>query len=290
MHLRVRRRLKDAPGLARDGVSPCDVTAVSEAMAKHATSDNESEATSPKRARKDTNQSSLPPSSPPALADSEPQQDEPSEDEGAMDEEEDEEQQARATQKVREMQKKKTGVGPRSRPDASVSLTDPPHVQLVGMAGIIEQVHLENFMVSWRRLAPFLQRSDARFGLLQSHRLTTVNFGPQINFINGNNGSGKSAILTAITMALGGNAKLTVSSRRGALLRSAILSPQTCRIVARKDPVSSEKDQRVPRRPCASRIKVLTRTSTTSMATQSRLKGPCVQPAVDPTRFRMQTV
>lgn len=44
-----------------------------------------------------------------------------------------------------------------------------------------------------------------------SHDLVTMELGPQINFIVGHNGSGKSAILAGITMALGGNARATVS-------------------------------------------------------------------------------
>ena len=41
------------------------------------------------------------------------------------------------------------------------------------------------------------------------HSYLKVDLGPNINFITGNNGSGKSAILTAITIALGGKAKFT---------------------------------------------------------------------------------
>ena len=46
---------------------------------------------------------------------------------------------------------------------------------------------------------------------MDSHDLVTMELGPQINFIVGHNGSGKSAILAGITMALGGNARATVS-------------------------------------------------------------------------------
>lgn len=45
---------------------------------------------------------------------------------------------------------------------------------------------------------------------VQCHYSTEVDFGPQVNFLVGVNGSGKSAVLTGITMALGGNAKATV--------------------------------------------------------------------------------
>ncbi|PVF98656.1 P-loop containing nucleoside triphosphate hydrolase protein [Serendipita vermifera] len=53
------------------------------------------------------------------------------------------------------------------------------------------------------------------------HKYTTFNFGPQVNFIIGNNGSGKSAALTAITVALGGKA---TSTGRGSGLKSFIKS------------------------------------------------------------------
>ncbi|GAA6012114.1 hypothetical protein JCM10207_005133 [Rhodosporidiobolus poonsookiae] len=64
----------------------------------------------------------------------------------------------------------------------------------VAEAGVITQVEVQNFMC---------------------HAATTVNFGPQVNFLVGVNGSGKSAILTGITMALGGNAKSTNRGQKG---------------------------------------------------------------------------
>ncbi|KAL9057851.1 MAG: hypothetical protein Q9162_002081 [Coniocarpon cinnabarinum] len=51
------------------------------------------------------------------------------------------------------------------------------------------------------------------------HRKLDVAFGPLINFIIGHNGSGKSAVLTAITLCLGGKA---TSTNRGQSLRSFV--------------------------------------------------------------------
>ena len=57
------------------------------------------------------------------------------------------------------------------------------------------------------------------------HRNFRMNFSPLINFIYGNNGSGKSAILTAITVALGGRANVT---QRGTSFESLIREGATC--------------------------------------------------------------
>ncbi|XP_066524825.1 structural maintenance of chromosomes protein 6 isoform X2 [Hoplias malabaricus] len=68
-----------------------------------------------------------------------------------------------------------------------------------GDIGVIESVTLKNFM---------------------SHPLLgPVQFGPNVNFIVGNNGSGKSAILTALIVGLGGKATTT---NRGASLKSFV--------------------------------------------------------------------
>ncbi|KZT57823.1 P-loop containing nucleoside triphosphate hydrolase protein [Calocera cornea HHB12733] len=64
---------------------------------------------------------------------------------------------------------------------------------------------------------PRRQGGVAEMGVIQSlelinfmcHKNLKFNFGPQINFIIGHNGSGKSAILTALTVALGGKASAT---------------------------------------------------------------------------------
>ncbi|GBL76156.1 Structural maintenance of chromosomes protein 6 [Araneus ventricosus] len=57
-----------------------------------------------------------------------------------------------------------------------------------GEFGVIESVTVQNFMC---------------------HENLTLNFEPHMNFIIGQNGSGKSAILTAIILALGGKSSST---------------------------------------------------------------------------------
>ncbi|KAK5173184.1 Structural maintenance of chromosomes protein 6 [Saxophila tyrrhenica] len=64
--------------------------------------------------------------------------------------------------------------------------------------GVIEEVFCRNFMC---------------------HSKLRIKLGPLINFIIGHNGSGKSAVLTALTMCLGGKATAT---NRGASLKSLI--------------------------------------------------------------------
>lgn len=69
-------------------------------------------------------------------------------------------------------------------------------------SGTLESVILKNFMC---------------------HKFLKVHFEPRINFIIGHNGSGKSAILTAITICLGGRASTT---NRGTSLKSLIREGQ----------------------------------------------------------------
>ncbi|KAI5098324.1 structural maintenance of chromosomes protein 6, partial [Silurus meridionalis] len=68
-----------------------------------------------------------------------------------------------------------------------------------GEVGIIENLFLKNFMCH-SLLGPFT-------------------FGPNVNFVIGKNGSGKSAILTALIVALGGNAQTT---NRGTSLKGFV--------------------------------------------------------------------
>ncbi|RKP07454.1 hypothetical protein THASP1DRAFT_17035 [Thamnocephalis sphaerospora] len=71
------------------------------------------------------------------------------------------------------------------------------------------------------------QPLEAEMGVIESvdmtdfmcHRRLTMRFGPHVNFVVGNNGSGKSAILTAIIICLGAKATFT---QRASNLRSLI--------------------------------------------------------------------
>uniref|UniRef100_A0A8D3D2F6 Structural maintenance of chromosomes protein 6 n=1 Tax=Scophthalmus maximus TaxID=52904 RepID=A0A8D3D2F6_SCOMX len=70
---------------------------------------------------------------------------------------------------------------------------------LLNDAGIVESITLKNFMCH-SLLGPFT-------------------FGSNVNFVVGNNGSGKSAVLTALIVALGGNAQAT---NRGSSLKGFV--------------------------------------------------------------------
>ncbi|KAE8605149.1 hypothetical protein XENTR_v10014988 [Xenopus tropicalis] len=73
-----------------------------------------------------------------------------------------------------------------------------------GDVGIIESISLRNFMCH-SMLGPF-------------------RFGPNVNFVIGNNGSGKSAVLTALIVGLGGKAAVT---NRGSSIKGFVKEGQT---------------------------------------------------------------
>uniref|UniRef100_A0A673JTM7 Structural maintenance of chromosomes protein 6 n=1 Tax=Sinocyclocheilus rhinocerous TaxID=307959 RepID=A0A673JTM7_9TELE len=80
-----------------------------------------------------------------------------------------------------------------------LSQPEPSEENETGEVGIIESISLRNFMCH-SMLGPF-------------------EFGPNVNFVVGNNGSGKSAVLTALIVALGGKAHTT---NRGSSLKGFV--------------------------------------------------------------------
>ncbi|KAL1744412.1 hypothetical protein HDZ31DRAFT_82675 [Schizophyllum fasciatum] len=83
----------------------------------------------------------------------------------------------------------------------------------------IEKRHNKTAGIAEHGIIEFIEMSQ-----FMCHKLLSFNFGPQINFIIGHNGSGKSAVLSAITVALGGK---TASTGRGAGLKSFIREGQS---------------------------------------------------------------
>ena len=83
--------------------------------------------------------------------------------------------------------------------------------------------------VSQQKVKSRIRNTPADNGVIESvtcinfmcHKHFDVQLGPLINFITGHNGSGKSAILTAITICLGGKA---TSTNRGGSLKSFIMN------------------------------------------------------------------
>ncbi|KAI3367517.1 hypothetical protein L3Q82_026369, partial [Scortum barcoo] len=97
-----------------------------------------------------------------------------------------------------------TAVGIEAAPDDSNHQRPPSSSfahSATGDIGLIESITLKNFMCH--------------------HLLGPFQFGPNVNFIVGNNGSGKSAILTALIVGLGGKATVT---NRGVSLKDFVKS------------------------------------------------------------------
>ena len=96
--------------------------------------------------------------------------------------------------------------------------------------------HFEATQLAQRRTAVARQgRHPADSGIIESvtctnfmcHSFLHVELGPLINFIVGHNGSGKSAVLTALTISLGGKAS---STNRAGSLKSFVKEGQESEI------------------------------------------------------------
>ncbi|XP_022097064.1 structural maintenance of chromosomes protein 6-like [Acanthaster planci] len=87
----------------------------------------------------------------------------------------------------------------------------------------ISDTHEENLS----QVADFETGTEAEYGIIEHvsmknfmcHKRLEFNFGPNVNFIVGRNGSGKSAVLTAIVVGLGGKATAT---NRGSSIKNFI--------------------------------------------------------------------
>ncbi|KAM3930475.1 structural maintenance of chromosomes protein 6 [Leptodactylus fuscus] len=88
--------------------------------------------------------------------------------------------------------------------DTSLSSVNGTSQLKTAEVGIIESISLKNFMCH-ENLGPF-------------------QFGPNVNFVIGNNGSGKSAVLTALIVGLGGKAAIT---NRGTSIKGFVKDGQT---------------------------------------------------------------
>ncbi|XP_022224890.2 structural maintenance of chromosomes protein 6 [Drosophila obscura] len=87
---------------------------------------------------------------------------------------------------------------------SSLSLSCEPEIPCeFNRCGKVISIHLENFMC---------------------HENFTVDFGPNINFLVGKNGSGKSAVITALSLGLAGNARAT---NRAASIKKLIKNGET---------------------------------------------------------------
>lgn len=101
--------------------------------------------------------------------------------------------------------------------DDSVETEDPESAAAKNKseAGQIVRIKIENFMC---------------------HQKLTVDFCKNVNFITGQNGSGKSAIVAAIQLCLGGSARTTGrGSNTGALIREGSSSPAVLTVTLRNE-------------------------------------------------------
>lgn len=87
--------------------------------------------------------------------------------------------------------------------ECTISFTNGTSTLTAAEVGIIESIQLRNFMCH-SMLGPF-------------------KFGSNVNFVVGNNGSGKSAVLTALIVGLGGKA---VATNRGSSLKGFVKAGQ----------------------------------------------------------------
>ncbi|KAF7728561.1 Structural maintenance of chromosomes protein 6 [Apophysomyces ossiformis] len=109
------------------------------------------------------------------------------------------------------------------RPDSvPMGIPDATPTMEIAEAGTIAEVEAINFMC---------------------HRNLKVELGPKINFVTGHNGSGKSAILTAITIALGAKANYTNRGKNlGALIREGASVARVAVRLTNKGPDSFRHD------------------------------------------------
>ncbi|KAJ1029975.1 hypothetical protein NDA16_000888 [Ustilago loliicola] len=115
----------------------------------------------------------------------------PDEDEGSHDDEEEEEQGENGDE---EEEDELASDDDRAEQEGRLADAD----QGTAQSGIVERIELRNFMC---------------------HANFSINFGPKLNFVMGRNGSGKSTILTALMIALGGK---TSSTNRGSSLKDLV--------------------------------------------------------------------
>ncbi|TFK52189.1 P-loop containing nucleoside triphosphate hydrolase protein [Heliocybe sulcata] len=121
--------------------------------------------------------------------------------------------------------------GRKSKDHAQQEASDDEEVKEEDVERMFEEEHEEAIRALVQKKSRH-QGGVAEMGIIESlemhqfmcHKYLTFSFGPQINFIIGHNGSGKSAVLSAVTVALGGKA---TSTGRGSGLKSFIREGQS---------------------------------------------------------------
>jgi chromosome segregation ATPase len=140
----------------------------------------------------------------------------------------------------------------KTQPSARLAVTDvvsPTSISEVPPDASQQLAAIEDELVSWDGVTPPADHVDSEMGVIEEiycenfmcHRKLRVTLSPHINFLTGENGSGKSAIIAAIQICLGASARSTHRGRSiKNLIRHGFDGNAVVRLTLRNDAASSD--------------------------------------------------